>query len=165
MLFKTLNKNYYKLFFLLMISISLLSLAFAYFVEYILGHEPCILCLYQRIPYFIIAVVSTIAIGAKKFYKYALLLIAVSIASNIALAGYHFGVEQGVFEATDKCAGRVDFAKAHSLEELKTLIYSAPLARCDQVNFLIFGTSMTAWNFLFNILLLGILLLVRREEK
>ena len=31
--------------------ISLFSIISAYFIEYILGHQPCSLCLIERIPY------------------------------------------------------------------------------------------------------------------
>ena len=41
------KKNFFKLTFL----ISLFALISAYFIEYILGHQPCNLCLIERIPY------------------------------------------------------------------------------------------------------------------
>ena len=40
-----------RIFFKITFLVSLITLASAYFIEYVLGHQPCNLCLIERIPY------------------------------------------------------------------------------------------------------------------
>src|SRR6476619_7089296 len=89
-----LKKNNAKLFFAAQISICLACLAFAYLFEYI-GFKPCPLCLYARIPYFLIALTSTIAIFASKYKNFLLYLIICIQGFSIGLAAYHSSIEFG----------------------------------------------------------------------
>ena len=41
----------------LILLFSVFALIFAYFIQYVLGHQPCNLCLIERIPYIISIIV------------------------------------------------------------------------------------------------------------
>ena len=43
--------------FKLIFLISVLALASAFFIEYVLGHQPCNLCILERIPYLVALII------------------------------------------------------------------------------------------------------------
>ncbi len=136
------------LLFLLFISISSLSLA--YISEYFFGLKPCILCLYQRIPFFVIIFISSIALFLFKktnLQKIAITLCILSLFINASIAFYHVGVEQKIFQMTEKCSD--DLSKTQSLEELKAALKNAKLAKCDEPQFYFLGLTFAAWNMVF----------------
>ncbi len=135
---------------LLLLVTSSFSLAFAYSSEIFFGLKPCILCLYQRVPYFIIVLIAIIAlILCKKdsLRKIAAILCVLSLFVNSAIAFYHVGVEQKIFKLTEKCED--DFGKATSIEELRQMISSSKLGKCDEPEFFFLGLTMAFWNMIF----------------
>ena len=68
-----------KLFLNSLIVLSFLSLSFAYFVEFVLGHEPCNLCKIERIPYIGAIVLGSLIIFINKWEKTILILFTSSI--------------------------------------------------------------------------------------
>lgn len=148
-----LRANNYRLFFLLICTISAASISFAYFVEYIWGFPPCILCLYQRIPYFALFLISIagLFIGYKRCF---LMLIILTCLSSVILAVYHTGVERRIFSPTETCSAGEFISDNLSNEELLEKLYAAPIADCSKPAFKIFGFSMTEWNLLLSVVLL-----------
>jgi len=49
------------------LALSFLSLSIAYFIQYVLGHEPCNLCLIERIPYLASLILISIIFIINKF--------------------------------------------------------------------------------------------------
>ena len=147
-----LSANNYRLFFVYMLLLSIISLGFAYFVEFVLGFDPCILCLYQRIPYFLLALA---AIGglALKHTKCFLKLIILIFFSSTLLAAYHAGIERGIFNPTDKCSPTDYMTTGGDFDEMLEKLYSTRLADCAKPAFKIFGVSMTEWNLLLSLCL------------
>ncbi len=135
--------------------LAIASLAFAYFTEYVLGYVPCKLCLYQRAPFFGVIGVMIYALLSRResFKKYLIALAAMLFFGNAALAFYHAGVEWKFFEGPETCSHA---SEAQTLEDLKAELDNAPLARCDEPAFRVFGLSMAGWNSLW-CLALGIL--------
>ena len=127
------------------------SLISAYVIEYVLGHEPCKLCVYQRFPYIIsILLVSSILLIKKNVKIHLLLLSLVSLLGAV-LAFYHFGIEQGFFSESIVCESQnleEGLTKQDILEQLKQNTIS-----CKEVNFTIFGFSLAAINTIFSIAL------------
>ena len=127
------------------------SLISAYVIEYVLGHEPCKLCVYQRFPYIIsILLVSSILLIKKNVKIHLLLLSLVSLLGAV-LAFYHFGIEQGFFSESIVCESQnleEGLTKQDVLEQLKQNTIS-----CKEVNFTIFGFSLAAINTIFSIAL------------
>ena len=153
-----------KLYFLGLIVFSTISLSFAFFVEYILGFDPCILCIYQRVPYYLLILVGVGGVVFKnyKFYLYIALFIFLGAA---ILAGYHTGVERGVFDPTDTCNPGFNIPDGLSADQIREMFYVAPIATCAHAAFKIFALSMTEWNLILNIVLfLGTFLVIKRSK-
>ena len=143
----------HRLFFLAVTGLSILVLTYAFFVEYVLGFEPCNLCLYQRIPYFLLAI-----FGMSGFIiqnnKYFLIIFAIIFLFATLLAGYHTGIESNIFTPSTTCNSGVNIPNNISAEEFRDMMYNSPIASCTRPAYKIFGISMTKWNLALNIFLL-----------
>ncbi len=139
-----------KFLFTILIFISF-SLLYAFIIEYKLGHQPCKLCIYERIPYFL-AILLIIKIFLVQGYERATLLILslVFVVSSI-LAFYHFGIEQGFFSESLACINE-NLSEAISKEELLKKLSENTIG-CKDVSFRILGFSLAAINTIFSILL------------
>jgi disulfide bond formation protein DsbB len=143
-----------------LISIAIFALFFAYFAEYILHYSPCPLCIYQRFPYLFIIKISVVALIIKKIRKYTLFFILLNLLAACLLAGYHSGVERGIFQPSVLCSTLIHLPKHLSIDDMKQIFYSQPVTLCNKVAFKIFTLSMTEWNLLLNLSLLFGLLFV-----
>ncbi len=124
------------------------ALGTAFISQYGFDLWPCVLCLYQRWPYAAVIIVSLLGLmlykklGAAPF----LLLCAIGFATTAAIGGFHVGVEQGWWEGTQDCVG--DTSEALSIQDLKAQIMSAPVVRCDDIAWSLFGISMAGYNLI-----------------
>ena len=131
--------------------ISFIALISAYFVEYILGHQPCNLCVYERIPYFLAILIVLINYKYNKLEKYLILSLAIIFLIATILSLYHLGIEQGFIQESllcdiEKGANIVD--KDEILKQLQQKSIS-----CKDVTFKIFGLSLTSYNIIISLLL------------
>ncbi len=133
------------------------ALIFAYFVEYVLGFTPCILCLYQRWPYYIIVIISILGMSFKQLQNPALLLITLCLITGASIAFYHSGVERGIFEGTAQCHGGQLEGDLEDLDNLEEQLYATEASDCTVPPFKVIGLSMTEWNLVFNILLIWLM--------
>ena len=130
--------------------ISFTALIFAYFVEHILGHQPCNLCIIERIPYGIsIILISTIFL-IKKNQKFLTLLLIFTFAFSFAISIYHYGIEQGFFEESTVCNAR-NFTENITKEDLLTELSKKTIS-CKDVTFRFFGFSLTSINIVLSLL-------------
>ena len=117
------NKNTY-IILVSIFSILILSLFSAYYIEFVLGHKPCKLCIYQRFPYFISIFIILNIIIIKRYIKISLLILSlVSLVGSI-VAFYHFGIEQGFFNESLVCeVGSLDqnFSTEDLLKQLNDI--------------------------------------------
>jgi disulfide bond formation protein DsbB len=67
------------------------------------------------------------------------------MAGAAGLGLFHAGVEQGWWEGPTQCA-----ATASAEGDLLGNILAAPLVRCDQIPWSLFGLSMAGWNALWS---------------
>ena len=135
--------------------VSLVSLISAYFIELVLGHQPCNLCLIERIPYALCIGILIFNYIIKKDQKFIILLLNIIFSFSFFLAVYHFGIEQGFFEESSVCglkSGSEIISKEDLLKQLQVKIIS-----CKDVTFRIFGFSLTSINMILNLILIIIL--------
>lgn len=130
--------------------LSALSLIIAYIAQYGFGLEPCILCLYQRIPFFVVIVLALIGIAATKamgpkFGAFNIALCGIALLINSVIAFYNVGVEQGWF--VSGCSTPDFSGMTH--EEIMATINSAPTVACDEIAWSLFGISMAGYNVVF----------------
>ena len=135
----------------LILVFSIFVLVAAYFVQYILGHKPCNLCLIERLPYIFSIIIITLGLILKKFEKAIIIsLIIIFIAATI-LSFYHFGIEQGFFNENLSCTSQSlsnTLSKEQLLEKLKQSSIS-----CKNVNFRVLGLSLATLNSILSIIL------------
>ena len=146
-MFNLSKKNLFTVIFL----ISFIALLSAYFIEYILGHQPCNLCLYERIPYFLAILIVSINYKYNKLEKYIILSLAIIFLIATILSLYHLGIEQGFIQESLLCdleKGANILDKDEILKQLQQKNIS-----CKDVTFKIFGLSLTSYNIIISILL------------
>ena len=142
-----------RLVFALLLGASVAALAAAFASQYIGGLEPCVLCLYQRVPYGVVIVLSGLGLGLSGLApppKGVIAgiggLCAAAFLINAGIASFHVGVEQQWWRGTEACGGGGTMAR--TIEELRAQIFAAPVVRCDVVPWSLFGVSMAGYNVL-----------------
>jgi len=152
--------TYLKIIFL----ISLISILSALFIEHVLGHQPCNLCLMQRIPYGLSIILIFLNYFLKKDEKFIIILLSLIFTFSFVISFYHFGIEQGFFEESSICGlknATEIISKEEILKQLQTKIVS-----CKDVTFRIFGFSLTTFNMLISLVLIFLLIkIIKNYEK
>ena len=87
----------------LILIFSIFVLCVAYFIQYILDHKPCNLCLIERLPYIFSIVIISIVLIIKRYEKLILILLALIFLIATLISFYHFGIEQGFFKESLAC--------------------------------------------------------------
>ena len=131
------------------------SLAAAFIAEYVFDLKPCILCIYQRIPFAVIMALSVICLMLPdriNLSKPLLCLSGLSFLIGSGIASFHVGVEQKWWTGTEDCGG----IEATTLEQLRAMILSAPAVRCDEPQWEFLGITMAGYNVTYS-LVLGLL--------
>ena len=136
--------------------ISFVSVISAYFIEYALGHQPCNLCLIERIPYILSIVSIVINFKFKKSEKFLILFLILTFVFSFLVSVYHFGIEQGFFEESSLCTLK-DNSNIISKEELLKILNEKTIS-CKDVTFRIFGLSLTSVNMFISLIIIIILI-------
>ena len=150
-----------KKFYIIIFTLSFFSLIAALYVEYILGFKPCILCIYQRIPYAIAILISLIAyfIGNRNIL---LIILGLTFFAGILLSGYHVSIEKGIIEPLFSCTGE-NIKSLEKEEILKSLNNIQP--DCRDVDFSIFGVSLATLNFIISFVLTIVIVYIFKYAK
>ena len=143
--------------------ISLASLILAYFIEYILGHQPCNLCLLQRIPYGLSFILIILNFFLKKNEQFIILLLTLIFSFSFIISFYHFGIEQGFFEESAVCG----FKNTYDITSKEELLKQLPekTTSCKDVTFRIFGFSLTTFNMIFSLIIVFILIKIFKNYE
>ena len=139
------------------------SLFAAYFIEYGLGHKPCKLCLYQRLPYFFSIVLILNILLIRKYEKFSLLILSLIMLVGASLAFYHYGIEQGFFNESFICEDSNlvnEMNKEEILSQLRENVIS-----CKDVTFTLLGFSLASINTIFSFLLSCIFIMLFRKYE
>ena len=138
----------------LILLFSVLALIAAYFIEHVLKHQPCNLCLIERIPYFFSVIFILIFLFTKKFEKPILIILSLIFFFATLIAFYHFGIEQGFIKESLVCDLNNE-SNILSKEALLNQLKQMPVS-CKDVTFKIFGLSLATFN-IFITLILGVI--------
>ena len=140
------RKNFYVIVFI----ISMVSIISALYIEYILQYEPCKLCIYQRFPYIAALFISFIGFYYTTNDKILIILIMIFALSAI-ISGYHFGIENNLFDELSTCINNsLDISNKSKL--LESLNQSMPV-NCKDATFKILGVSLAAINTILSVLI------------
>ena len=141
------------------LAFSIFSLVIAYYIQYILGHKPCNLCLIERIPYISAIILVSLIFIIKKFEKVIAGIVMLFFIFGAVISFYHVGIEQGFFSESLVC----DLGSANenlSKEDLLKQLESKTVVSCKDVTFRLLGLSLATINTIISILLSGIMLRV-----
>ncbi len=143
--------------------ISLISILSALFIEHILGHQPCSLCLMQRIPYGLSIILISLNYFLKKNERFIILLLILVFSFSLIISFYHFGIEQGFFKESAVC-GLKNVTEIISKEEILKQLQTKTV-NCKDVTFRIFGFSLTTFNMLISLILIFLLIKIFKNYE
>ena len=138
------------------LAFSILSLSIAYFVQYVLGHKPCNLCLIERIPYIASIILVSLIFILNKYQKIISTLILVFFFFGAVVSFYHFGIEQGFFSESLIC--ELSNNEPLNKEELFNQLKKAEVISCKDVTYRFLGLSLATINTIISVILSGIMI-------
>ena len=139
--------------------LSIFPLLVAYSSELFFEVQPCRLCLYQRIPYLVIAItilLTFVPIFKKISFKVINIILEIALISGFSIAILHYGVEKKIFKFNSKCTNNLSNAK--NFEDYKRMLANQDYVLCDQVNYEFLGISMSLWNAIYTLFFFIIIL-------
>ena len=131
--------------------ISVIALVSAFFIEYVLGHQPCNLCILERIPYLLAIIIILLNFKFSHYEKFFILLLSIIFLAGAIISLYHLGIEQGFIQESLVCdlkSGSNLLSKEEILKQLQEKNVS-----CKDVTFKIFGLSLTSYNIVISLLI------------
>ena len=137
---------------------SILSLSIAYFIQYVLGHKPCNLCIIERIPYIAAIILISLIFILNRYQKIISNLILIFFIFGAGVSFYHFGIEQGFFSESLVC----DLGNGQPLnkEDLLNQLKKTEILSCKDVTFRFLGLSLATINTVISLMLSGIIIRV-----
>ena len=135
---------------------SILSLSIAYFIQYVLGHKPCNLCIIERIPYIAAIILISLIFILNRYQKIISSLILIFFIFGAVVSFYHFGIEQGFFSESLVC----DLGNIRPLnkEDLLNQLKKTEIVSCKDVTFRFLGLSLATINTVISLILSGIMI-------
>ena len=140
------------------LAFSILSLSIAYFIQYVLGHKPCNLCIVERIPYIAAIILISLIFILNRYQKIISSLILIFFIFGAVVSFYHFGIEQGFFSESLVC----DLGNSQPLnkEDLLNQLKKTEIVSCKDVTFRFLGLSLATINTVISLILSGIMIKV-----
>jgi len=140
------------------LAFSILSVSIAYFIQYVLGHKPCNLCIIERIPYIAAIILISLIFVLNRYQKIISSLILIFFIFGAVVSFYHFGIEQGFFSESLVC----DLGNSQPLnkEELLNQLKKTEIVSCKDVTFRFLGLSLATINTIISFILSGIMIKV-----
>ena len=135
----------------LILLFSIIAIITAYIIQYVLGHQPCNLCLIERVPYISAVTIILLCFYLKKFEKVFLIFLSLIFLLASVISFYHFGIEQGFFKESLVC-DLDDADKILNPDELLKKLKEKAVS-CKDVTFKIFGLSLATINIVISLIL------------
>ena len=139
-----------------LIILSFIALSSAYFIEFILDHEPCNLCKIERVPYIGSIILISFLIFSNRWEKIVLSIVLLLFIFGAVTSIYHVGIEQGIFNESLLCELGMN-SGAQSPDELLKTLKKTPIS-CKDVTFSVFGLSLATFNAFLSIVISCILI-------
>ena len=140
------------------LAFSIITLSIAYFIQYVLGHKPCNLCIIERIPYIAAIILISLIFILNRYQKIISSLILIFFIFGAVVSFYHFGIEQGFFSESLVC----DLGNSQPLnkEDLLNQLKKTEIVSCKDVTFRFLGLSLATINTVISLILSGIIIKV-----
>ena len=126
------------------------ALGVAFIAQYVFDLQPCVLCIWQRWPYAAVIVIGLLTLLLSRLTRHRLVglaLVVLALYADAGIAAFHVGVEQGWWQGTSECGGAA--GADLTIEQLRAQILGAPVVRCTDIAWSLFGISMAGWNLLY----------------
>ena len=143
------------------LAFSILSLSIAYFIQYVLGHKPCNLCIIERIPYIAAIILISLIFILNRYQKIISSLILIFFIFGAVVSFYHFGIEQGFFSESLVCD--LDNSQPLNKEDLLNQLKKTEIVSCKDVTFRFLGLSLATINTVISLILSGIIIKVIKD--
>ena len=140
------------------LAFSVLSLSIAYFIQYVLGHKPCNLCIIERIPYIAAIILISLIFILNRYQKIISSLILIFFIFGAVVSFYHFGIEQGFFSESLVC--NLGNSQPLNKEDLLNQLKKTEIVSCKDVTFRFLGLSLATINTVISLILSGIIIIV-----
>ena len=137
---------------------SILSLSIAYYIQYILGHKPCNLCLIERAPYIASVILISLIFILNRFKRMISGVLLLFFILGAIVSFYHVGIEQGFFSESLIC--ELSNNNPLNKEELLNQLKKAEIISCKDVTVRFFGLSLATINTIISVILSGIMIKV-----
>ena len=144
------------------LAFSIITLSIAYFIQYVLGHKPCNLCIIERIPYIAAIILISLIFILNRYQKIISSLILIFFIFGAVVSFYHFGIEQGFFSESLVC----DLGNSQPLnkEDLLNQLKKTEIVSCKDVTFRFLGLSLATINTVISLILSGIVIKVIKNN-
>ena len=140
------------------LAFSILSLSIAYFIQYVLGHKPCNLCIIERIPYIAAIILISLIFILNRYQKTISSLILIFFIFGAVVSFYHFGIEQGFLSESLVC--NLGNSQPLNKEDLLNQLKKTEIVSCKDVTFRFLGLSLATINTVISLILSGIIIKV-----
>ena len=129
---------------------SFIALISAFFIQYVLGHQPCNLCLIERIPYGLNIILLITIFTLKKQEKFLILMLILTSVFSFLISIYHQGIEIGFIQESSIC-GSKNLSEILTKEDIFKQL-NMKIISCKDVTFRIFGLSLTSINIVISLI-------------
>ncbi len=146
------------------LAFSIVSLSIAYFIQYVLDHKPCDLCLIERIPYIASIILIALIFIINKFEKLISSVVLLFFVFGTVVSIYHVGIEQGFFSESLLCNIRIG-SKNLSTDDLLKQLQSSSVISCKDVSFRFLGLSLATINTVISVLISVIMVKVVKNYE
>ena len=148
--------------FFLAVLFSIFAILSAFFMQYVLGHAPCKLCTYQRIPYYIIILVGLITLFFPKIIKLTIFLLIFLLLAEFLVSNYHTLSTYEVISYSGCQSAEIP----NDINQLKEALMSDTLiVNCSNANLKYFGIPLSLYNSFFSLMFLILIIFYGRKEK
>ena len=148
--------------FYLAVLFSIFAISSAFFMQYVLGHDPCKLCTYQRIPYYIIILIGLITFLFPKIIKITSFLLIFLLLAEFLVSNYH---TLSTFEVISY-SGCQSAEIPSDINVLKEALMSDTLiVNCTNANLKYFGIPLSIYNSFFSLMFLIVIAFNAYKEK
>ena len=140
-----------RFFFKSILSISIVALISAYYIEHILGHAPCNLCLIERYIYFISIIIVAIFLVINRYEKIILFILGITFVFSTLVSFYHFGIEQNFFQESQIC--KINLKGLAETQEDILKSFEIKKISCKDVTFRVLGLSLATLNTILSFII------------
>ena len=148
--------------FYLTVLFSVFAILSAFFMQYVLGHAPCKLCSYQRIPYYVIILIGLITLFFPKIIKLSFLLLIILLIAEFLISNYHTLSTYEIISYSGCQSAEIP----DDINKLKeALISDTLIVNCSNANLEYFGIPLSIYNSFFSLMFLIVIAFHANKEK